>query len=140
MTITITDQDLEGIATELESWPYTRAPRLYDLDYMIAVSAAIEDREGQLDSWHEIAGWCSDVAIAYWLLAQEHHVRPYAEGVLEKLAAMPFEPGGGIRGTMKRDGIEGLDAEDFEGALMGLAMLRHLQADRVSPRDAENEE
>lgn len=135
MTITITDQDLEGIAAELESWPYTRAPRLYDLDYAIAVSEVTSGREGELDSWHEITAWLFDILGAYFLLAREHHVRPYADDVLEKLEVAQFRAAPSMH-----YGPDNLDAEDFEGTLASLTMLRMLQGDRTSPRDAEDED
>ncbi len=129
-TITITDADLETVADEIEMWPYARAPRLFDLDYAAAVSAAISGREGELDSWHELAAWASDVAIAYWLLMFEHSNPAYVVTIEAKLQEMQFEAGGGLRGTMKRDGLAGVDAEDYEGALECLRVIRILQGDR----------
>lgn len=128
MTVTILVSDLATIAQEIEMWPYTRAPRLFDLDYAAAVSAAIVGMEGNLYNWHELAAWTSDVAIAHWLLAQEHPNAAYVATIMARLDEMQFRPGGGLEGTIKRGEMP--DAEDFEGALGALEVLRHLQADR----------
>jgi hypothetical protein len=126
--ITILDSDLASIARDLEMWPFVRSMRLFDLDYAMAVSAAIEGREGELEGWYEIAAWTHDVAIGYWLLSQEHENAAYVDSILVKLEAAHFEAGGGLRGTIQRG--ETPDAEDYEGALEVLARIREFQADR----------
>jgi hypothetical protein len=137
-TITMTDADLASIADEIEMWPYVRAPRLFDLDYAIAASAAITGREGELDVWHEVAAWCFDIMIAHWMLTFEHQNEAYVNSVLVKLEDAKFDAGDGLRGHMARGEMP--DAEDFEGALGALETIRYLQGDREAPTFEDNED